>query len=520
MDKSSKINSKNKNTKKYFFTNYNKNIKSRNFEEDKNSLFNNNGNINVKSYEQIYSLNKNKYGFSQNEADPSYERNITVLNDVNIQNHDENIYKKILLQNNSKKSDKRTFKIIKCEKIIANKKNNRYNNIEINKNIKENDKLFNKKKDNLNLGNNIRHKTFLSQDLIDSQLPKNYSTSFSKMNLKSENCLNNFRKTIPRVNNNMLVNQVIKTGLSDPNQKPNFYISKDMNNDIFNANNNNNKNDIVKGNRVMRKNKLNECRYREKMKKLIKNKNITSPKTINENALENNLKRDNQMDIINKVNNDKNSNPNSNNRILSKKCFVSKSSINILKKENKEPNIFIKKSDCDINKSKKNLFNDDDNNNKNKINSKNKDIIFTKKKVNLSNNKDKKKNIKNIYHKNIIKNNKSNHIKYKTMDDRKDFRKDEPKNKIIDKEVLDDSINDTEKEIFFNKLNQKQIKTIVNDYRNINIFDKYINKNSKNKIINYISLNKKEKIKKKIKKKINIKIKVKKKIIQLILQKK
>ena len=491
MDKSSKINTKNKNktTKKYFFSNYSKNLKSRNFEEDKNSLFNNNGNINVKSYEQIYSLNKNKYGFSPNEADPIYERNNTLLNDVNIQNHDENIYKKILLQNSSKKSDKRTFKIIKCEKIIANKKNNRYNNIEINKHIKKNDVLINKKKDNLNFGNNIIHKKYLSQELIDGQLPKNYSTCFSKMNFKSEKILNNFRKTIPRSHNNMLVNQIIKTDLSDPNQKPNFYISKDMNNDIFNANNINNKNDIVKGNRVMRKNKLNECRYREKMKKLIKNKNITSPKTKNENTLENTIKRDNQMDIINKINNDKNSNSNSNNRVLSKKCFASKSSINILKKENKEPNNFNKKSDCDINKSKNNLFNEDDHNN-NKINSKNKDIIFTKKKVNLSNNKDKKKNIKNIYHKSIIKNNNCNHIKYKTLDDQKDFIKDEPKNKIIDMEILDDSINDTEKEIFYNKLSQNQIKNIVNDYKNINIFDKYINKNSKNKIINYINLNK------------------------------
>mgnify|MGYP006873021479 CR=1 FL=1 len=65
------------------------------------------------------------------------------------------------------------------------------------------------------------------------------------------------------------------------------------------------------------------------------------------------------------------------------------------KKENKEPNTFIKKGVCDVNELKKDLFNDDYNNNKNKNNSKNKDIIFTKKKVNLSNNKDKKK-IKNI----------------------------------------------------------------------------------------------------------------------------
>ena len=490
MDKSSNTNTKNKNknTRKYFFNNYNKNIKSRNFEEDKNSPFNNNDNINIKSYEQIYALNKNKYGFSPNEADLSFERNNTLLNDANIRTHDENIYKKILLQNSSKKSDKRTFKIIKCEKINANNnKDNKYNNIEINKHIKKNDMLVNNKKDNLNLENNIVHKTFLSQDLRDGQLPKDYSTSFSNMNLKSENSLNNFRKTIPRTNNNILVNQIIQTEISEPNQNLNFCISKDMNKDIFNTNN---KNEIVKGNRVMRKNKLNECRYREKMKKLIKNNNMTSPKTTNENTLENTIKRDNQMDIINKVNHDKNSN--SNNKVLPKKYFVSKSSTNILKKEEKEPNTFIKKSDSDINKLKINLFNDDDNNNKNKINSKNKDknIIFTKKKVKLSNNKDKKKNIKNIYHKSIIKNNNINHVKYKTLEDQKDFIKDESKNKI-DKDVLDNSINDTEKEIFYNKLSQNQIKNFINENKNINVFDKYIkNSNSKNKIINYINLNK------------------------------
>ena len=494
MDKSSKTNAKNKskNTRRYFFNNYSKNIKSRNFEEDKNSPFNNNDNINVKSYEQIYSLNKNKYGFSPNEPDLSYERNNTLLNDAKIQNHNENIYKKILLQNNSKKSDKRTFKIIKCEKINANKnnKNNtRYNNIEINKHIKNNDIFINKNKD-IKLEKNIVHKTFLSQDLIEGQFPKNYSTSFSKMSLNSENSLNNFRKTIPRVNNNILVNQIIKTELSEPEQKPNFFISKDMNNDIFNINNANNKNEITKGNKVLRKNKLNECRYREKMKKLIKNKNIPSPITTKENTLENTIKKDNKKDIINKGNNDKNSNSKSNNRALSKKCFVSKSSINILKKESKDPNTFIKKSDCDINKLKINLFNDDDDNN-NKINSKNKDIIFTKKKVNSLNNKDKKKNIKNIYHKNIIKNNNSNHIKYKTMEEQKDLIKEEPKNKNIDIELLDDSINDTEKEIFYNKLSQDEIKNIVKENKNINVFDKYIkNSNPKNKAINCINLNK------------------------------
>ena len=488
MNKSSKTNvkNKNKNTKKYFFNSYKKEIKSRNYEEDKNSPFNNNnGSIYVKSYEQIYSSNKNKYGFSQNEAGLSFERNNTLLNAANIHTHDDNIYKKILLQN-SKKSDKRTFKIIKCEKVNTNKKNNRYNNIEINKHIKKNDIIINKNKDNLNSENKIVHRTFLSQDLLDDQLLQNYSTSFNKMSLKPENNLNNFRKTIPRTNNNILVNQIINTELSEPIQNPNCFISKDMNNEIINTNRSDNKSDIIKGNRVMRKNKLNECRYREKIKKLIKknNNNITSPKTTKENTLKNAVKRENQIDIINKVSNDKNTN--SNNRSLSKKCFVSKSSINILKKENKEPNTFFKKIDCEVNKLKKDLFNDDDNNNKNKVNSKNKDIIFTKKKVSLSNNKDKKK-IKNIYHKSIIKNSNINHIKYKTLEEQKDLIKNEPKNEIFENKVLDDSANGTEKEIFYNKLSQNEIKNIANENKNINVYDKYI-KNSNSKNINCINL--------------------------------
>jgi len=456
----------------YYYNKYNREIKNRNFEENKNSPFEINeinGGINIKSHEQIYSLNQNKYGFFPNEVDLNFEKNNTLLNDKNIQAYDENIYKEILFQN-SKKSEKRTIKIIKCEKINSSNRNNIFTN---NKE-KVNDNIIDKNRNKLNSDNKLILKKFKSQDFIDGQLFKNNSNSFAK---KSQGIDNNFRKTLPRTNNNVLINKIIRRELSENNQKFN-YISNNTQKDIFNTTD---KKDIDKEKNLIKRNKLSETRNKEKtIKKIIKNEKYTSSKTTKENTmkntLENTMKSEYKINKSNRVKSDDDYNHSSilSNQPSSKGFLGSLDNLNIYKKENKRSNIFNEKN---INEINKNLFNERNNNSK--INPKNNEIIFTKKKITLSNNKEKRKKYKKIYQKSIIKNNNFNLNKYKTLDDKTNTLKDESKNRINDIKIINNNFRYTEKEILFNK---------INNNKNGN---KNIKKNkSKNKVINHINLNK------------------------------
>ena len=451
----------------YYYNKYNREVKNRNFEENKNSPFEINeinGGINIKSHEQIYSLNQNKYGFFPNEVDLNFEKNNTLLNDKNIQAYDENIYKEILFQN-SKKSEKRTIKIIKCEKINSSNRNNIFTN---NKE-KVNDNIIDKNRNKLNSDNKLILKKFKSQDFIDGQLFKNNSNSFAK---KSQGIDNNFRKTLPRTNNNVLINKIIRRELSENNQKFN-YISNNTQKDIFNTTD---KKDIDKEKNLIKRNKLSETRNKEKtIKKIIKNEKYTSSKTTKENTmkntLENTMKSEYKINKSNRVKSDDDYNHSSilSNQPSSKGFLGSLDNLNIYKKENKRSNIFNEKNIKEINK---NLFNS-------KINPKKNEIIFTKKKITLSNNKEKRKKSKKIYQKSIIKNNNFNLNKYKTLDDKTNTLKDESKNRINDIKIINNNFRYTEKEILFNK---------INNNKNGN---KNIKKNkSKNKVINHMNLNK------------------------------
>jgi len=431
----------------YYYNKYNREIKNRNFEENKNSPFEINeinGGINIKSHEQIYSLNQNKYGFFPNEVDLNFEKNNTLLNDKNIQAYDENIYKEILFQN-SKRSEKRTIKIIKCEKINSINRNNIFTN---NKE-KVNDNIIDKNK--LNSDNKLILKKFKSQEFIDGQLFKNYSNSFTK---KSQGIDNNFRKTLPRTNNNVLINKIIRRELSENNQKFN-YISNNTQKDIFNTTD---KKDIDKKKNLIKRNKLSETRNKEKtIKKIIKNKKYTSSKTTKENTmkntLENTMKSEYKINKNNRVKSDDDYNHSSilSNQHSSKGFLGSLDNLNIYKKENKRSNIFNEKNIKEINK---NLFNERNNNSK--INPKKNEIIFTK-----------------------IKYNNFNLNKYKTLDDKTNTLKDETKNRINDIKIINNNFRYTEKEILFNKINNNK-----NGNKNMK------KSKSKNKVINHINLNK------------------------------
>jgi hypothetical protein len=388
------LKNKKKSPEKYYYYNkYNREIKNRNFEENKNSpieINEINDGINVKSHKQIYSLNQNKYGFFPNEVDLCFEKNNTLLNDKNTQNCDENIYKEILFQN-SKKSEKRTFRIIKCERINSSNINNKNKSIIKNKPVKksnifanDNDKINNNiiniNRNNLNSDNNLVLKKFQSQDFIGGKLFKNNSTSFTNKSLGIDN---NFRKTLPRKNNNVLLNKIIRRELSENNQKFN-YTSKNTQKDILNTTD---KKDIDKEKNLIKRNKLSEKKNKEKViKKIIRNKKFTSSKTTKENTmkntLENTIKSEYKMNKIirDKSDDDYNHHSNSNlsNQCLSKEFSGAIDNTNIYKKENKGSNIFIKKN---INEINKNLFNKRNNNNS-KINQKNKEIIITKKRIN------------------------------------------------------------------------------------------------------------------------------------------
>ena len=468
-----------------YYNRYNREIKNRNFEENKNSPFDISSGINFKSHEQISSLNQNKYGFFPNEVDLSFEKNNTLLNNKNTQIYDENINKEILFQN-SKKSEKRIFKIIKCERIKSTNRNNKHkgiikkqsfkkSNIFTNDNDKLNTNIIDKNKNCLNSDNNIIFKKLQSQEFIGGHLFKNNSTSFTNKNLEIDN---NFRKTLPRGNNNILKNKIIKRELSENNRNLNC-TSNNTHKDIFNTTD---KMHIDIEKNIIKRNKLSENNNKGKIiKKIIRNKNITSSKTTKENTMKNTLestmKSEYKMNKINRVKRDDDYIHNSN---LSSQCFskgllTSIDNINIYKKEKNISNIFSKKN---INK---NLFNEG-NNNYSKIYPKNKNIIFTKKKVTLSNNKEKRKQSKNIYQKNIIKNNNFNHNKYKTLDDKTNAIKDESKNTNNDNIIINNNFRYTEKEILYNKINSTR-----NGNKNIKI------SKSKNKVINHINLNKNRK---------------------------
>ena len=479
-------NNKNSPGKYYYYNKYNREIKNRNFEENKNSPFEINDEINIKSNEQIYSLNQNKYGFFPNEVDISFEKNNTLLNDKNTQTYDDIKYKEILFEN-SKKNEKRKFKIIKCERINSSNRNNQNKNIIKNKPVKksnvftnDNDKVNNniiyKNRNKLKSENNLAFKKFQSQEFIGGHLFKNNSTSFTKKCLGIDN---NFRETLPRTNNNVLLNKIIRKELSETNQKFNN-TSNNPQKDIFN---NTDKKDFDKEKNLIKRNKLNDFSNKEKIiKKIIRNKNMASSKTTKENTmkntLENTMKSEYKINKINRVKNDDdydyNHNSHLSNQCVSKGFFCSIDNINIYK-ENKDSNIITKKN---INEINKNLLNEKNNNNS-KINPKNKEIIFTKKKINLSYNKERRKKTKNIYQKSIIKNNNFNLNKYKTLDDKTNTIKDESKNKINDIKIINNNFRFTEKEILYNK---------INNNKNVN---KIIKSNKlKNKVINHINLNK------------------------------
>ena len=485
------IKNKKKSPGKYFYYNkYNREIKNKNFEENKNSPFKINeinSGINIKSHEQIYSLNHNKYGFFPSEVDLSFEKNNTLLNDKNPQNYDDNFYKEILFEN-SKKSEKRTIKIIKCERIYNSSRNNKNksiikktpftkSNIFTNDNDNFNNNNIDKNRNNLNSDDNLIFKKFQSQEFIGSKLFKNNSNSFIKKNLGIDN---SFRKTLPRANNNVLINKIIRRELSENNQKFNF-TSNNTHKDIFNTTD---KKDIDQEKNLIKRNKLSERKNKEKIiKNIIRNKIFTSSKTTKENTmkntLENTMKSQYKINKINRVKRDDDnnhiSNSNLSNECLSKGFFGSIDNITIYKKENKGSNIFIKKNVNEINK---NLFNKKNNNNT-KISPKNKKIIFTKKKITLSNNKERRKKPKNIYQKSIIKNNNFNHNKYKTLDDNTNTIKNESKNKINDIQIINNNFRYTEKEILYNKINNNK-----NGNKN------FKTNKSKNKVVSHINLNK------------------------------
>ena len=80
-----------------------------------------------KQYNALKSLqeNKDKYNSFSDEVELSFEKNNTLMNDTNRCINKEKIYKKILENNKKKNEIIRPVKIIKCEKINANNKNER-----------------------------------------------------------------------------------------------------------------------------------------------------------------------------------------------------------------------------------------------------------------------------------------------------------------------------------------------------------------------------------------------------------
>ena len=285
---------KKKISKKYYYYNkYDREIRNRNFEEYKNSPFDIRCRINVKSHDQIYSLNQNKYGLFPNEVDLNFENNNTLLNDKNTKTYDDHITKEILFQN-SKKSEKRTFKIIKCERIKSSNRNTKNksiikNNPLKNSNIftKDNDKVNNniidKNRDNLNTNNKLILKKLQSQEFLDGHLLKNNSTSFTG---KIRRIDNNFRNTNPRTNNNVFINKIIRRELSENNHQFNC-TSNNTHKDIFNTTD---KKDNDKEKNLFKRNKISDSKNKGKViKKIIRNKNITSSKTTKENTMKNTL---------------------------------------------------------------------------------------------------------------------------------------------------------------------------------------------------------------------------------------
>ena len=115
-----------------------------------------------KQYKALKSLqeNKDKYNSFSDEVELSFEKNNTLISDANRCVNKEKIYKKILENNKNKKEIMRPVKIIKCEKININNKNERI----FKSNIKNNHTFFESKTSR----NSINKKNLiLKTDCID-----------------------------------------------------------------------------------------------------------------------------------------------------------------------------------------------------------------------------------------------------------------------------------------------------------------------------------------------------------------
>ena len=274
-----------------------------------------------KQYKALKSLqeNKDKYNSFSDEVELSFEKNNTLISDANRCVNKEKIYKKILENNKNKKEIMRPVKIIKCEKININNKNERI----FKSNIKNNHTFFESKTSR----NSINKKNLiLKTDCIDYD-SNNICLLQKKDNKYRDNKNTHFsfefdNKFIPILSNRKEENPIILNhSIVFINQKSKEQPEKNK----------------LKEKRKILKNKI--FKYeKNKLTNEIKRKGYMDStdfmKAINEENNKN--KKDENIIKTNKLNEQRKTKVNKNNKIIDKKVIELLKKINSDKIKNKE----------------------------------------------------------------------------------------------------------------------------------------------------------------------------------------
>ena len=274
-----------------------------------------------KQYNALKSLqeNKDKYNSFSDEVELSFEKNNTLMNDTNRCINKEKIYKKILENNKKKNEIIRPVKIIKCEKINANNKNERI----FKSNIRNNHAFFESKSSR----NSINKKNLiLKTDCIDYD-SNNISLKPKKENKYKDNKNEHFsfeynNKFTPILSNRKEENQIILNhSIVFINQK-----SKEQPENIQ-----------LKEQRKILKNNIFKCE-KNKITNEIKKKGYMDSTDFMKAINEENKKNKNNENIIknNKLNEQRNKKVNKNKKIIDKKIIELLKKINSDKNKNKE----------------------------------------------------------------------------------------------------------------------------------------------------------------------------------------